>query len=50
MERAEILEALTALAAELHQRGISAEMYVVGGAAIARAFDERLDPRCRCDL
>ena len=41
MERQEILAALTALAAELDRRGISAEMYVVGGAAIALAFDER---------
>jgi hypothetical protein len=41
VNRREILEALTALAAELERRGISAEMYVVGGAAIALAFDER---------
>jgi hypothetical protein len=41
MERAEIIAALTRLAAELQRRGISAEMYVVGGAAIALAFDER---------
>jgi hypothetical protein len=41
MNRQEIIEALTALAAELHRRGVSAEMYVVGGAAIALAFDER---------
>jgi hypothetical protein len=41
MDRAAIVEALTALAAELDGRGISAEMYVVGGAAIALAFDER---------
>lgn len=41
MDRDEIVEALTALAAELHGRGISGEMYVVGGAAIALAFDER---------
>lgn len=41
MERAEIIEALTALATELDSRGICAEMYVVGGAAIALAFDER---------
>ena len=45
MDRAEILDALTALAAELHRRGISAEMYVVGGAAIALAFDERRSTR-----
>jgi hypothetical protein len=41
MDRGEIIEALTALAAELERRGVSAEMYVVGGAAIALAFDER---------
>ena len=41
MDRKEIVEALTALAAELERRKISAEMYVVGGAAIALAFDER---------
>ncbi len=41
MERKEIIEALTALAAELERRGVVAEMYVVGGAAIALAFDER---------
>ncbi|HWA54225.1 MAG TPA: DUF6036 family nucleotidyltransferase [Solirubrobacterales bacterium] len=45
MDRAEIIEALTALAGELTQRGISAEMYVVGGAAIALAFDERRSTR-----
>src|SRR5262249_3351276 len=37
----EIINALTALAAELERRGVVAEMYVVGGAAIALAFDER---------
>jgi hypothetical protein len=41
MDREEIVDALTALAAELERRGVSAEMYVVGGAAIALAFDER---------
>lgn len=41
MERDEIISSLTALAAELNRKGISAEMYVVGGAAIALAFDER---------
>jgi hypothetical protein len=41
MDRGEIIDALTALAAELERRGVSAEMYVVGGAAIALAFDER---------
>jgi hypothetical protein len=41
MDRREIVDALTALAAELESRGVSAEMYIVGGAAIALAFDER---------
>lgn len=41
MEREEIVSALTELAAELQRRGTTAEMYVVGGAAIALAFDER---------
>lgn len=41
MDRDEIIAALTALAAELRRRGTSADMYVVGGAAIALAFDER---------
>jgi hypothetical protein len=41
MDRGEIIAALTALAGELERRGVVAEMYVVGGAAIALAFDER---------
>jgi hypothetical protein len=41
MDRTEIVAALTALAAELDRRGVSGEMYIVGGAAIALAFDER---------
>lgn len=41
MDRAEIIDALTDLAAELQRRGASADMYVVGGAAIALAYDER---------
>jgi len=41
MDRSEIIAALTALAGELERRGVVAEMYVVGGAAIALAFDER---------
>lgn len=45
MDRAGIIDALTALAAELERRGTSAEMYVVGGAAIALAFDERRSTR-----
>jgi hypothetical protein len=45
MDRGEIIDALTALAVELTRRGVSAEMYVVGGAAIALAFDERRSTR-----
>lgn len=45
MDRTEIIAALTALAAELESRGVNAEMYVVGGAAIALAFDERRSTR-----
>jgi hypothetical protein len=45
MDRGEIIDALTALATELDRRGVSAEMYVVGGAAIALAFDERRSTR-----
>lgn len=41
MDRTEILRLLRQLAARLHERGIEGEMYVVGGAAIAIAFDER---------
>jgi hypothetical protein len=41
VDRAEITAALTDLAAELQRRQISADMYVVGGAAIALAYDER---------
>jgi hypothetical protein len=41
MDREEIIAALTDLAAELQRRGASADMYIVGGAAIALAYDER---------
>ena len=41
MDRAEIIAALSDLAARLERGGTSAEMYVVGGAAIALAYDER---------
>lgn len=41
MDRAEIVAALTALGEELHRRGVQGEMYVVGGAAIALAYDTR---------
>jgi len=37
----EIIAALIALAAELQRRRASADTYVVGGAAISLAFDER---------
>lgn len=35
------MSALTALGAELAERGLVADLYVVGGAAIALAYDER---------
>ncbi|MEJ7766059.1 MAG: hypothetical protein WKF86_11235 [Acidimicrobiales bacterium] len=41
MDRSQILHALTALGRRLAARGIVGELYVVGGAAIALAFDER---------
>jgi len=41
MRRAEIVAALTALGARLYERGIEGEVYVVGGAAVAIAFDAR---------
>lgn len=41
MRRDEIVAALTALGARLSERGIEGEVYVVGGAAIAMAFDAR---------
>jgi len=41
MDREAIIAALTDLAAELQRHGASADMYVVGGAAIALAYDER---------
>lgn len=41
MRREEIVAALTALGARLSARGIEGEVYVVGGAAIAIAFDAR---------
>lgn len=41
MHRAEIVKALTALGAELAARGLVADLYVVGGAAITLAYDER---------
>lgn len=41
MRRDEILRALAALGADLAERGLVADLYVVGGAAIALAYDER---------
>lgn len=41
MRRDEIVRALTALGAELAERGLVADLYVVGGAAITLAYDER---------
>jgi Nucleotidyltransferase of unknown function (DUF6036) len=41
MEREEIVAALTALGRALDRRGIEGEMYVVGGAAMALAYDAR---------
>lgn len=41
MQREEIVRALTALGARLARSGITADLYVVGGAAIAMAYDER---------
>lgn len=45
MDREEIVALLTALGATLRQRGIEGEMYVVGGAAIALAYDARRSTR-----
>ncbi|MGH4020777.1 MAG: DUF6036 family nucleotidyltransferase [Pseudonocardiaceae bacterium] len=41
MDREEILSALSAVGADLSGRGLVADVYVVGGAAIALAYDER---------
>ena len=41
MDQAEILRALTALGQRLAARDVVGELYVVGGAAISLAFDER---------
>ena len=45
MQRTEIVDLLTDLGGRLAERGIDGEMYVVGGAAIALAFDERRSTR-----
>ena len=41
MDRAEILGLLEALGARLDRRGLVGDLYVVGGAAIALAYDSR---------
>lgn len=45
MDRDEIVAALTSLGEVLDRRGVQGEMYVVGGAAIALAFDPRRSTR-----
>jgi len=45
MDRSEIVSALRALGSALDSRGIKGEMYLVGGAAIAIAYDERRSTR-----
>lgn len=45
MRRAEIVDLLQMLAERLAAKGLEGEMYVVGGAAIALAFDERRSTR-----
>src|SRR5215475_929060 len=45
MDRKDIINALEALGAELAARGLTADLYIVGGAAIALAYDERRSTR-----
>lgn len=45
MDRDGIVEAFIALSRRLHLRGVVADVYIVGGAAIALAFDERRTTR-----
>lgn len=45
MDRREIVELLTDLGRRLAERGVTGEMYGVGGAAIALAYDERRSTR-----
>lgn len=45
MDRGEIITALTALGRALERRGVQGEMYLVGGAAIALAYDRRRSTR-----
>lgn len=45
MDRVAILAALTALGEQLQHDGVIADLYVVGGAAIALAYDDRRSTR-----
>src|SRR5712691_10626091 len=45
MDRDEIVAAFIALSRRLQLRGVVGEVYIVGGAAIALAFDERRSTR-----
>lgn len=45
MDRNEIVQAFIALSRRLHEKGVVGEVYIVGGAAIALAFDERRTTR-----
>src|SRR3954447_12519730 len=45
MDREEIVALMTALGETLSERGVDGEMYVVGGAAIALAYDARRSTR-----
>jgi Nucleotidyltransferase of unknown function (DUF6036) len=45
VDRSEIVAALTTLGEVLDRRGVRGEMYVVGGAAIALAYDTRRSTR-----
>lgn len=45
MNRQEIVAALTALGSALDAVGVTADLYVVGGAAIALAYDDRRSTR-----
>jgi Nucleotidyltransferase of unknown function (DUF6036) len=45
MDRDEIVELLTELGRRSDRRGLQGEMYVVGGAAVALAFDARRSTR-----
>ncbi|HEX6755045.1 MAG TPA: nucleotidyltransferase [Mycobacteriales bacterium] len=45
MDRPEIMRLLGELGQDLLDRGIRADLYVVGGAAIALAYDDRRSTR-----